>query len=74
MKEDPLGIKLLNQRNYPKEGGNINTEYWIMITVKEGIISTGYWVENHGKGHSIPKQGYESYSTGEEQKLRPKSA
>jgi hypothetical protein len=29
--------------------GNINTEYWIMITVKEGITSTGYWVENHGR-------------------------
>ena len=49
MKEDPLGIKFLNQSNYPKEGGNINTEYWIMITVKEGITSTGYWVENHGR-------------------------
>ena len=24
-----------------------DTEYWIKITNKEGITSTGYWVENH---------------------------
>jgi hypothetical protein len=36
-------------REIYSKGRDINTEYWIKITVKEGITSTGYWVENHGR-------------------------
>ena len=47
-----------------RELGNIPKT---LIIQKEGKKQTRLW-----DGHSIPKQGYESYSTGEEQKASTK--